>query len=695
MQVPSRPVTSPTTPPPLQRTGASRNLLGSTQTGSTDTTTRSTPSSGQQARTSDVQAQQALTSPETVQQVGPQASRIGSTTLSENASSLSDLRGGLMSSVTPSSIPDAPPLPPTGPASPSGPRPVRDVSNIVRPDHVINTHIIQNAQVTPEVRQMKAQLRDVDLQIGQLNSRMTAFADTINEMQGLPRPLTREQSDTLKEARAGLKVAEHQLTSALRTHNTLQGQIAAATSAPHGDGHGHVRTTWENTKAAYIENESTQSSFNMGVAIEFRQRVMDTMVSQAAAELAATGSPLEAAPQTTSKAVGSTAQTSDRDINVTVRNAPIGSDTKLVQTVNDRFRAMFGQDSGTFFDTNLYNEGLMPDMADIRAGRPVDVWRSPEASRVNDQQQDLVAMVKQRRFFASSEEWATHTTAMTSAMRTAGASDEQIAAVTKQCQDADKFVVDAEKAVNDRVEVLREKFPQSSRPELELMASNELYLERVKVADQMMRDAGGDEGKIALARGQMGLAHYFANEAGMSEGVLRDVVINGQELPGINKERAQQGLEPLPLMRLSKPQLMQSFNENLGDTLKEFNHHGGSVGEASFHASKYMGRLARGFQQLTQGMTDPSLAPLKALADKLIKAEGLGLLSLRKNERLGELATKYGVRFDASNPEASKAAIATRILAEAGLGDITSVAQLRTVMKEFGQQVNALMRSQA
>ncbi|PKL75398.1 MAG: hypothetical protein CVV27_15585 [Candidatus Melainabacteria bacterium HGW-Melainabacteria-1] len=223
------------------------------------------------------------------------------------------------------------------------------------------------------------------------------------------------------------------------------------------------------------------------------------------------------------------------------------------------------------------------------------------------------------------------------------------------------------------------------------MASNELYLEHVKIADQGLKAADGDEGKIALARGQMGLAHYFANEAGMSEGVLRDVVINGQEIPGLNKNRPPD--QQIAKMQLPAAQLLQSFNENLGDTLKEFNHHGESVGAASFHGSKYLGRLARGFQQLTQGNTDPSLAPLRELAAKLIQAEGAGLLSLRKNEGVAGLATRYGVVNDPSQPEATKSAIAQRIMTEAGLGDITTVDGLRSLIKQFGQQVNALSRT--
>ncbi|PKL75399.1 MAG: hypothetical protein CVV27_15590 [Candidatus Melainabacteria bacterium HGW-Melainabacteria-1] len=451
MQVPSRPL-SPTAPtstptrtqPPLTRSQSAPSLL---------TPSQAKPSSSQVARSGDTQQQQALTSPETVQTVASKASQASPSQLQENASANSDLQSSLMASV----IPEAP-LAPDAPVSTvrRGPN-LSNVSNIVRTDHVINTHIIQNAQFTPEVRQMRGQLKDLDLSVTQLNNRMTALADTINEIEASRPPvgpMTRDQHAVLKDAKQQVALVERQLTQALSQRNALQNRIAEATSAPAPD-HGHVNTVWENTKSTYIETQDSQSDFFMGVAIDFRKQVMDTLVTQAADSLsreATALNPDSPAPRTLTKAVGSMALTSDRDINVTVRGAEIGSDTNLVNTVNSQFRTLFGQDSGTYFDTNLYNEGLMPDIDRIKAGQPVDVWNDPVASRVNDQQQDLVALVKQRRFFTGSEEWNANTAAVVTAMGDQGASTAQIEAFKAQCGEADAFVVRAETLIHERVE---------------------------------------------------------------------------------------------------------------------------------------------------------------------------------------------------------------------------------------------------
>ncbi|MEZ0372144.1 MAG: hypothetical protein ACAI44_23850, partial [Candidatus Sericytochromatia bacterium] len=446
-------------------------------------------------------------------------------------------------------------------------------TNVARADHVINTHIIQAATDTPAIRGLKAQVRDLTLQIGSLERRHTALTATIQELSSLASP-TSEQQTALREARADLRVADHQLGKA-KTKLTEVKEELGAHQADNVDASEHPKTVWERVKGTYIEDSENRSTLFMTAAIDYRRQLVDTLVREESTRLGISvdNSGGSDAAHTRTKIVGSASQTSDRDVNVTVRGSAQGTDTRLVDAVNSRFRSMFGQDSGSYFDTNLYNEGLMPDIEKIKKGQPIDPWTSPESRAVNDRNQDLISLVKQRRFFASPEEWSTHTEAMLTIMSSRGVGAEQISALRSQYAAANTFVATADTQIAERTHALQERFPQANHAELELMASNELYLENVRVADQMMSAAGGDEGKIAAAKLQMGLAHYFANEAGMSEGVLRDVVINGQEIPnGINPERARRGQPPMEPLRLSSQQLLQSFNENLGETLKEFNH---------------------------------------------------------------------------------------------------------------------------
>lgn len=595
-------------------------------------------------------------------------------------------------------------------------------ANVVRAEHVINTHIIQGALETPEIRQTKGQLKDLGVEHKQLTRQKAILTSTIAELNAVTSQggtLTPDQTTLLRDATSDLALVNSKLTRNISRTSELREQLSTQQAQAHAatEGDHHPPSTWEQVKGRLIHTPASKSEFFMTAAIDFRRQVIDTMIREEAAEQGAEvdQSADGSGSRTITKIVGSASQTSDRDVNLTVKDGEIGLDNQMVTAINSRFREVFGEDSGTYFDTNLYTEGLMPDTSPLYRGEKIDVWTNPVASRLNDSLQDQVSLAKQRGFFSSSEEWAEHTTAILDGMRRQGASPEVIAATRTQYESADTFIVDADRQINSRTAKLREENPRASETALRTMASNELYVEYMGRANLLMKAAVGgdgqiDEVKLAEARHQMGLAHYFANEAGMSEGVLRDVVVNGQELTNFIK--ANPGTT-VKLMDLSASQLTQSFNENLGETLKEFNHHHKNLGDGAYNCSKYLGRLGKSLDGLLQkaGQSDnPAAVPLRELANKFImaergfeidvrqadgsiKKEKAGLLDLRKNERIPELAARFGVAFDANNLDAVKEQIAERIMTAAGLGGIHSVDDFRRVIKEFGQQVNALIRT--
>jgi hypothetical protein len=677
---------------------------------------------GQRSEALNLQAE--LSSPAVADKVGALAASKGEAALQSNAAAQHDLGQALIPDLpapastipTPPSLPTAAPKPtPTlapvtrlraNAVSLTSPPAIKSMNPLMRTDHVINTHIMQAALDSPAVADLKGKIYSLDRDLQRLDGQLKSLSDFVNEVQaqadsGQAIPAT--VLEAVKEAKQDIARVTKQLGQLKTQRQGLSQSLAQTLAAQPADA--HPKTLWEQVKGRYIENEDSASSFNMKAAIDYRQQLMDTLVKEEATRLNLPVAGAADQAHTVTKVVGSSAMTSDRDINITVKNGAQGQDAQLVAAVNTRFRSMFGQDSGSYFDTNLYNEGLMPDIERIKNGQPVDVWANPAAGALNAEKQDLVAMVKQRRFFASADEWSEHVVATVGRMQAGGASEDKIQAFLSQTGQANDLVEQADAQINARMNTLIAKYPEASHPELELMASNELYLEHVHAADQLITAAGGDEMKLAEARFTMGLAHYFANEAGMSEGVLRDVVINGQEIPnGINPQRRKEGKPDIAPMNLSAGQLLQSFNENLGECLKEFNHYSADVGQAAVHGSKYIGRLARGLEQLAgkAGLNRQALGSEFALATQLLKAErGIdlpgggkaGLLDLRKNEKIDELAQRFGITVNRADLEGTKALIGQAILQESGLGGLTDVAALRTAIKTLGQAVNAATRS--
>jgi hypothetical protein len=577
---------------------------------------------------------------------------------------------------------------------------------LLDPGHVLNKRIIQAALHSPEQARLTGEIYNLDRELQILDHQLKSRSDFVNEIQT---KIDKGVSISVDELKA-VSLAKEDVTGIIKRLDqlkkerkelvtSLQKELEANPPAE------RINTLWEYVKERYIEKPDSASNFNMKAAIDYRRKLMDSLIKEEASRLQIPVDGMPDQAHTVPKAIGSTALTSDRDINIAVKNASQGKDAELVDAVNTRFRKIFGEDSGSYFDTNLYNEGLMPDVDRIKNGKPVDVWNNPDAAALNAKNQDLLALMKQRRFFISNDEWSEHVGATAQQMKNAGASEAQIKSFTSQGDEANYLVEKSNVMVADRISELIGKYPDVSYPALELMASNELYVEHLYLANRLMNEANGDEIKIAEARFTMGLSHYFANEAGMSEGVLRDVVINGQEIPNaINPQLLKDGKPVIGPMNLNSDQLLQSFNENVGESLKEFNHYDNDIGQAAIHGSKYIGRLARTLEQLSEKVeiNRQSLAPVLDWTEKLLKAErGIdlgadgkaGLLDLRKNEKINELADHFGISVDRADLEKTKKEIALAILQESGLSILTKVAELRSMIKEIGQAVNAVIRS--
>ncbi|MDQ2686317.1 MAG: DUF4157 domain-containing protein, partial [Armatimonadota bacterium] len=167
---------------------------------------------------------------------------------------------------------------------------------------------------------------------------------------------------------------------------------------------------------------------------------------------------------------------------------------------------------------------------------------------------------------------------------------------------------------------------QHADADLSSKVSGELYLARMKQVRRLqlqIRDADAQAltqpgptvpsaAKLNVLRAQvkklLGEAIFFAAEAYQSEGALKHVVAG---LQGSDEEKAQ------ALGSLSPGEILQSFNEQLGDFLKDighYTHEGAPAGKIFYRSSKYLWRLFDAVNEMRterQGAERLLLPPLK------------------------------------------------------------------------------------
>lgn len=148
--------------------------------------------------------------------------------------------------------------------------------------------------------------------------------------------------------------------------------------------------------------------------------------------------------------------------------------------------------------------------------------------------------------------------------------------------------------------------------DLVLEVSNELYakaMEQVRKV-QLNAQASPAEAKI-LAKQQLGLAIFFASEAYHSEGAVLDIVMGSQEKDEKRKAEVRQSLQPI--------HLLESFNEQYGDFLKDIKHYTYQTetppGRVYYRCSKYLKRLFAVADELSkkEGFKSIAQLPLKDL----------------------------------------------------------------------------------
>ena len=430
--------------------------------------------------------------------------------------------------------------------------------------------------------------------------------------------------------------------------------------------------SWGSVKDQFISDAPTMQAF-----VDYRKWYVDEIIGI----LRATKY-----PGLIAKSVGSNDLSSDYDI--TVSTPGDGDDVEAVSDFNQMVKNEFKVQPGTLFDTNLYAKDFLRVEGNIKQDpnlkQDVDLDQpDDEMGKLSNLDQDVAALVKQRRFM-NPVEWDKYTKAVVSSIKN---SDER-KAVLKQYEEADaiyqisahellantKESLGKEKIDLSKVQVGKEeqeelnKLPIAARkmvekqligaeelhlithenPDLILEQSNKLYVQRMRQVRQLQEQIKivyGIPEEVRVLKAEvkklLGEACFFAAEAYHSEGAVKHVVAGLQG--GDNKQAA--------LDKLAPEHILQSYNEQLGDFLKDAVHYSTEpAGKMFYRSSKYLFRLfdavneikkRKEFKGIVLAVGDP--ADLAGKIDKELVAirKGKAPYSDKSDEEKNAAAVKF------------------------------------------------------
>ena len=439
--------------------------------------------------------------------------------------------------------------------------------------------------------------------------------------------------------------------------------------------------------------------------------------------------------------VGSDNPESDYDLTVrTHPNKPekgkVEWDYQIVQLANDGLSKDFGgTPPGILFDTNLYAEAVAAPQELTEEQKADPAIKAMGAMK--EQGQDVGALMKLRRFM----EWDEYEDYKADMLK--GIADPaDRALVLRQFEEADSlfFIARAEQlrkaaeqnpdtATRDsdlaeldaipatpegqkKLAELGERLEHES--ERAMAANNAIYVEKLTEARELERqynETTNPTDKAALLarlKSYQAGATFFAAEAYHSEGPLQHVVKAGQSSRleiegdgktyplenGTTKAQAIEAKKQEKLRALSPNQMLQSFNENLGDLLKDLRHYASEPfpGLGFYRSSKYIERLCDAFVVIAPKLPETARGRFSALtvagkAPAEVQRAVAGLVDIR-GEKTGFPEGDGGP----ANAEQEKQAYAIEEM-RAIFPSVVTLPDLAKVLSTFGQQVNAVVRS--
>lgn len=429
---------------------------------------------------------------------------------------------------------------------------------------------------------------------------------------------------------------------------------------------GHCKKVIQNLgsdwKEIHAELKSDTTALRRLVA--YRKEVVDGMIGEMRVKY----------PGLVASSVGSSDLTSDYDVTLGVRGGNPGDDVQLVRELNDRFKATFGKQPGSLFDTNFYINNFLPLRENIAPGpSPAEIPADDDGDTgpAGAAQQDVLSLLKQRRFMDQAE-WDHHFRAVTGKVAEPTQHDETL----RRYENADavykigvhellertgdpkapvSLSAEEEAMVSAQPAALREQARQ------ELLLSRKLHVLDKSDADRVMemsnvlyeehmqrvRDLQGelravsDQTSSAAAHlrqdieTETGISLFFASEAYHTKGTILHVVAGLQ------------GKDQTTLDALTPAQVLNSANEQAGDFLKDIRHYaeeGADDSVAFYRSAKYLSRLfdAIGLIKQKGGLGEldferqygTTIASLKEGTDAVLLSVRKGLTGLTLEENM-------------------------------------------------------------
>lgn len=469
--------------------------------------------------------------------------------------------------------------------------------------------------------------------------------------------------------------------------------------------------SWDKVKQQFGTDEKT-----MWQLFDFRQWYVDSLI----------GVLRNTYPGLIAKSVGSQDPTSDYDITISTPGS--GNDVEAIKWFNAQVRKEFGVEPGTVFDTNLYAKDYLKveeniddkAKAEQKSDRDLD-QPNRGFSKIGSLSQDVAALVKQRRYMKRVE-WDNYVDTVVRNIP----DPKQQKLIRHQYEEANKIyqvaayellgnvkkgmtpgekkgVEKHTKLGGEEEEVLKKirdpKVQEMIRKQLlgteELQAithensdlvlkkSNELYLDRmakVRQIQETIRKLGtGEPTKVEALKAQiqqiLGEACFYAAEAYHSEGAVKHIVagIQGSKNPA----------EKTAIMNSLKPEhFLQSFNEQLGDFLKDLSHYANAPdGKIFYRSSKYLYRLFLAVAELRH-------YKLKQLKSLTIESKSANQIADDINSKLVAIR-KGNIQFDSEDVKNMAAVEAMNEILQ-----VTTASGLKTKILAMAQEFNVNVRSQ-
>ena len=435
--------------------------------------------------------------------------------------------------------------------------------------------------------------------------------------------------------------------------------------------------------------------------------------------------------------VGSDNPESDYDLTVRTHgtNKTTGEvvrDFQIVELANAAISKDFGgTPPGILFDTNLYAEAAVntPEPTEEQKANPT--FKAMGAMK--EQGQDVGALMKMRRYMEW-DEWQDYQEKMLAGMTDPAARkvaeqqfseadslyfiarSEQLmkAAMLNPDPDAQKLALTTIESIPntpDGQKRLLELAAELEHDDAKSMATNNaLYLEKMeevrKLEAQYDKEPSSEKKAALLAKlkSLQADATFFAAEAYHSEGPLLHVVKAGQSSrlevegnriayptpEGVTQAQAIEALKQAKLDKMSANQMLQSFNENLGDLLKDLRHYASEPfpGLGFYRSSKYIERLCDAVGLLAAKMPGKTAATVTGIQIAGKPPAGVKTAMAKLVDIRGE---KTGFP-EAADAEKEKQAFAIAQMAMVFPG-VTTLPDLAKLMSGFGREINAAVRS--